>query len=139
MPNVNTINTAAYKLLKNDGTIAGLCSVYKGAKRPGNVTNPSLTVETKRLEPGEGEGIWICDVVITSYVDVLANRMADYETLDSISARVVDVLGDTEIELTGAKALPLIKGESSGPVWLREHDHETMQDNTFGLIFVDFG
>lgn len=139
MPGINSINTAIYKLLKNDETLAGLCSIYKGSKRPGNAANPSVTVNTKRLEASQGEGIWMCDVVMTTYVDVMANRMADQETVESIVSQVKKVLADTEIELEGAKALPLVEGESTGPEWLSNHENETFQENTFGLIFVDFG
>ena len=139
MPEINAINTAVYKLLKNDEILTGLCSVYKGSKRPGNVTNPSVTVDTKRLEAGQGEGIWICDVVVTTYVDVLANRMADHETLENIVYQVKKVLVNTEIELEDAKALPLIEGESTSPEWLSNHENETLQESTFGLIFIDFG
>ena len=139
MPKINVINTAVYKLLKNDETLAGLCSAYKGSKRPGNVTNPSVTVDTKCLEAGQGEGIWMCDVVVKTYVDVLANRMADHETLENIVSQVKKVLVDTEIELEGAKALPLIEGESASPEWLSNHENETSQESIYGLIFIDFG
>ena len=138
MPSMNAINTAVYKLLKNDETLSGMCSVYKGNKRPGNSTNPMVTVESKRLERGEGEGIWMCDVVVKTYVDVLANRIADQETNETIFSRVREILVNTEIELEGAKALPLIEGESTVPEWLNIHKDETAQESSFGLIFIDF-
>ena len=139
MPSMDAINTAVYKLLSNDETLGGVCTVYKGSKRPGNSTNPLITVESKRLESGEGEGIWMCDVVVTTFVDVLANRMADNDTIENIVSRVNNLLVDKEIALEGAKALPLIEGESSGPDWLSAHADETMQESIFGLIFIDFG
>jgi len=138
MPNINEINTAAYGLLAGDGTLAGLCTVYKGRKRPAGVQNPSVTVDARRLEPGEGEGIWMCDVVVTAYADVLVNRMPDHETLDSISSRIREILTDAELELEDAKALSLIEGESLSPGWNDSHNNETLQENTFGLVFVKF-
>ena len=138
MPNINEINTAVYKVLKNDETLGELCDVYKGAKRPSRVQNPSVTVETRRLEPRGGEGIWMCDVVVTTYTDVLANRMPDHETLTTISSQICEVLTETEIELSGSKTLPLIEGESSGPNWEGVHDNEITQELTFGLIFIQF-
>ena len=139
MPNINDISSATYKLLKADSTLAGLCSIYKGAKRPGNAANPCLTANVKLLEPGKGEGIWMCDIVITIYADMLANRTADQETIENILTRVNEILTDTEINLSGAKAFPLIKGESTGSEWQSAHEDETKQETTFGLIFVDFG
>lgn len=139
MPSLDAINTAVYKLLKGDEILGGICTVYKGTKRPGNSTNPSVTIDSKHLERGEGEGIWMCDVVITTFTDVLANRMADHDKIDTIVSRVSELLSDTEIELEGSKALPLIEGESTVPAWLNAHDDETFQESTFGLIFIDFG
>ena len=139
MQNMDTINTAVYKLLNNDETLGGLCTIYKGSRRPEGSTNPSITIESRRLESGEGEGIWMCDVVVTTFVDVMANRMADHDTIETIVSRVKEMLTDTKLELEGAKALPLIAGESGGPEWASAHDDETMQEITFGLIFIDFG
>ena len=139
MPGINAINTAVYKLLKNDETLAGLCSVYKGSKRPANAVTPSVTVDARCLEASQGGGIWMCDVVVTAYVNMLANRAADHETHENIVFRVGKVLVGTEIELECAKALPLIEGESTGPEWLGSHENETSQESTFGLVFIDFG
>jgi len=139
VPTTNSINTAIYKLLAADETLTELCIVYKGAKRPGNATNPSVTVDTRRLECGEGEGIWVCDVVITSYVDVLSNRMPDMETHETIISQVVEILVDAELELYGQKAMPMFEEEIKGPEWVSVHDNETLQEGTFGLILIDFG
>ncbi len=139
MPRANAINTEIYKILKNDQILSGLCSVYKGSKRPGNVTNPSVTVDINRLEKGQGEGIWMCNVVLTAYADVLGNRTADQGMLENIVSQIREILLDREIELEGAKALPLIEGESTSTEWLSNHENETKQESIFGLIFVDFG
>ncbi len=136
---MDAVKSAVYKLLNNDVTLTGLCTVYKGSKRPGNSTNPSVTIESKGLKPGEGEGIWMCDVIVTTFADVLANRMADYDTIENIISRLNVLLTDMEIVLTGAKALPLIEGGSSGPDWSSAHAGETMLESVFGLIFIDFG
>ena len=138
MPNINEINTVVYSLLADDETLAGLCTIYKGSKRPLNVQNPSVTINIKRLVPGEGEGIWMCDVVVTTYTDVLANRMPDHEKLEELSSTISEILTDVEIEIDGGKALPLIKGESSGSEWNIGHNNEGMQEMTFELVFVKF-
>ncbi len=138
MPNVNEINSAVYSLLAGDETLSGLCMIYKGSKRPSKMQIPSVTVDTRSLRPGEGEGIWMCDVVVTAYTDILANRMPDHEKLEELSSAISDVLTDAEIKLNGAKALPLIKGGSTGPEWERSYDNQGMQEMTFGLVFVKF-
>lgn len=138
MPNINEINTAVFKILKSDETLTAVSSVYKGAKRPSNAVNPSVTVDAKRLAPGGGEGIWMCDIVVTAYADVLSNRMPDHETLGNMTALIREALTDKVIELDNGNALPLIEGESTEPDWDNAHEHEAMQENTFGIIFIKF-
>jgi len=138
MPNINEINSAVFRILNSDEDLTGICSVYKGPKRPSGVVNPSVTVNAKRLAPAGGEGVWMCDVVITIYADMLSNRMPDHETLETVTSLISGLLADTVIELDGGKALPLIEGESSEPEWEYAHDHEALQENTFGLIFIKF-
>jgi hypothetical protein len=138
MPNINEISTAVYRLLKADPALEGMCRLYKGTKRPARAKNPSLTVEARRLEPGQGEGIWMCDVAVTAYVDVLADGASDSGRLEEIVSRVQEVLADAEVELEGAKTLPLIEGENSGPEWQSAHDREVYQESVFGLVFIKF-
>jgi hypothetical protein len=138
MPKVSEINTAIYRLLDADDTLKGMCTIFKGSKRPSRAKNPTLTVDAKRLEPGEGEGIWMCDVTATVYADNLTNGAADQDTIEDIAARVKELLADSEIELPNGKALPLIEGESRGPEWSSFHENETAQENIFGLVFVSF-
>ncbi|MFC1693306.1 hypothetical protein ACFL1R_07370 [Candidatus Latescibacterota bacterium] len=138
MPNINEINTTVYKLLNGDDALSGLCTVYKGAKRPSKFKNPSVTAAVKNLQRGDGEGLWMCDVVVSVYVDILENRMPDHENMETISSRIRDILSDTEIDLVNAKAHPLIQRESSGSEWDSMHDNETVQENTLGMVFVKF-
>ena len=138
MPNINNINTAVYTLLNANETLTGLCTVYKGGKRPSRSTNPSLTVEAKRLEPGNGEGIWMCDNVTNAYTDNLANGMPDHENIDGIVSQLYKVLEDAVIEFDNAQALPLIRGEISGLAWNSTHEGETSQECIFGLVFVQY-
>ena len=138
MPNVNEINSAVYSLLAGDETLSGLCTIYKGSKRPSKMQIPAVTLDTKSLSPGEGEGIWMCDVVVTAYANIMANRMPDHEKLEELSSTISDVLTDAEIKLNGAKALPLIKQKNTGPEWERGHDSQVMQEMKFVLIFIKF-
>jgi len=138
MPDINEINSAVYTLLANDSTLSGLCTIYKGAKRPTSASNPAVTIAVKRLEPGDGEGMWMCDILVTAYANIHANGMPDHEKLDDLSNRICEILADVEIGLEGAKALPLIEGESTGPEWESVHDDEAVQETTFGLVFVKF-
>jgi hypothetical protein len=138
MPKISDINASVYRLLAADEALTGMCTIFKGAKRPARAKNPTLTVDARRLEPGEGEGIWMCDVTVTAYTDNLSNGTADQEKLEAISARVKEILADSEIELENGKALPLIEGESHGPEWSSYHENEEMQENIFGLVFVSF-
>lgn len=139
MPNIQAINTAVYKLLKNDAILTGLCSIYKGAKRPVNTSNPSLTIEAKQLKPGDGEGIWICEIVVTAYADIMANRTANHNTFENINSRLNELLANTEVELDGAKAQPLIEKENKGIEWVSAHENEALLEIIFELNFIDFG
>ncbi len=138
MPNINEISTAVYRLVKADVALAGMAALYKGAKRPVRAKNPSVTVEARHLEPGEGEGIWMCNVVVAVYVSVLADGAPESGCLESIVSRVNEVLANAEIELEGAKAMPLIEGESAGPEWHSAHEREVCQESVFGLVFVKY-
>ena len=139
MPNIQDITTAAYRLLAADGELAGLCTVYKGKKRPANAVGPALTVEAGKLEPGPGEGVWTGTVTVTAYAPVLSNRMPDFETLDGIAGRARGVLGDAEIDIENGKALPLIDGGGTSADWDETHDGEARRDLFFGLVLVSFG
>ena len=138
MPNIDDINTAVYGALKDYGSLAAASRIYKGQKRPSTMQNPSVTVSAGSLEPGEGEGIWTCDIAIAIYADVLANRMPDHETHREITEHIRAVLRDRVIELDNAKALPLTEGASTGPGWDAAHDGETVQEAVYGLVFVRF-
>jgi len=138
MPNINEINTAVYKLLKADDTLTGSCTVYKGEKRPSQSHNPSVTVECKHLERGNGEGIWMCNVEVAVYADILANSQPDHTELESITSRIREILTDALIELSGAKALPLVEKTSVSPSWNMQHDDEVSQQSVYGLVFISF-
>jgi hypothetical protein len=138
MPGIQEINTAVTRILRADETLGSLCTVYKGAKRPVRARTPALTVETRRLERGEGEGMWMCDIVITAYADMKSNGIPDDGLLDAILARACALLADAELELAAAKAHPLIEGESGGAEWQPAHDREMYQERVFGLVFVSF-
>jgi hypothetical protein len=137
MPTIHAIETAVYKVLKSDGELAGLCTVFNGNKRPSNAANPALTVTVERLEPGMGTGIWMCDVIVATYTDELANSTADNERMETIDARVHELLTDAELVLEGAKALPLIEGYSTNG-WSPQHPKEHYKKSKFGLVFVYF-
>ena len=139
MPNTNTITTAAYRKLAADEQLGSLVTVYKGMKRPVNAPGPAVTVQTRRLEPGEGEGIWMCDIIVAVFVETLANRMIDQETHDTIAGRIQVILDDAELELDRGHPHPLIPGGTTEPEWRGSHDRETVQELTYGLVFLDFG
>ena len=138
MPNINEINTAVYKLLKADDTLTGSSTVYKGEKRPSMSDNPSVTVDCKNLERGNGEGIWMCDVAVTVYANTLANSQPDHMELENITSRIRVILTDTVIELSGAKALPLVWKTAVSPSWNIQHDNEVSQKSVYGLVFISF-
>lgn len=138
MPNINEINTAVYKLLKADDTLTGSSTVYKGEKRPSQSNNPSVTVDCKNLERGNGEGIWMCDVEVTVYADTLANSQPDHMEFESITSRIREILTDAAIELSGAKALPLVEKTAVSPSWNMQHDNEVFQQSVYGLVFISF-
>ena len=139
MLNTNTITTAVYRKLAADAELTGLCTVFKGGRRPSNSPLPALTIQTKRFERGEGEGIWMCDIIVTVFAHTLENRMIDQETHDAAATRVRDILDDAELDLDAGHAHPLIAGGMTEPEWNGRHDRETVQELTFGLVFLDFG
>jgi hypothetical protein len=139
MPNTTTITAAVYTILAADANLTSRCTIIRGERRPSSSSNPTVTIHVKRLERGEGEGIWMCDVIVTVYANTLSTRMIDQETHDIIAFRISTLLDDTELDLTAGHAHPLIAGGISDPEWSPRHDRETAQALTFGLIFVDFG
>ena len=138
MPKIYDILTAVYKLLREDEELSVLCTIYKGGKRPSHKVNPSATVEVKHLERGEGEGIWMCDIYVTVFTDSVSNGQPDHLRISDIVSRIDTILTDYELELSGAKTLPLIAGEGSGPVWNSHHMHEITQECIYGLVFINF-
>lgn len=138
MPNINEINTAVYKLLKADDILTGSCTIYKGVKRPSQTNNPSVTEDCINLERGNGEGIWMCDVEVTVYVDTLANNQPDHMKLESIATRIREILTDAAIELSGAKALPLVEKTAVSPSWKMQHDNEVSQQSVYSLVVISF-
>ncbi len=138
MPNINEINTVVYKLLEADTALTGISTVFKGEKRSSLSNNPSVTVDCKNLERGNGEGIWMCDVEVNVYADTLANSQPDHMELESITSRIRVILTDTVIELSGAKALPLVGKTTVSPSWNIQHDNEVSQQSVYGLVFISF-
>ncbi len=138
MPAIRDITTAIYRVLAADDALAAMCRIYKGAKRPVRAANPSLTVAAQRLARGEGEGIWMCDITVAAYADTLPIGIPDTWTLDTIMERVNALLADAEIELDGAKAMPLIEGDATGPLWEQSHGGESYCERVYGLLFVRF-
>jgi len=138
MTGINDINTAVYKILKGSEELTALCRICKGEKRPSRWANPVLTVSAKRLEPGQGAGIKMCDIAITVHADLKSNRVPDYDIHSGIERAVRSMLSDREIEIDGVKALPLIEGESGEPKWDGIHEQESSQEMIYGLVYVDF-
>jgi hypothetical protein len=139
MPNTTIITSAVYAVLAANAELASHCTIYRGERRPSASSNPSVTIHAKRLERSEGDGIWMCDVIVTVYADTLPNRMIDQNTHDVIASRISTLLDDAELDLAAGHAHPLIAGGVSDPEWSSRHDRETTQALTFGLLFVDFG
>ena len=138
MPGTDDILTEVYGALAGNAAITVLCTVFKGRKRPKNTANPSLTVDLGRLERGEGEGIWMADLTVTVYADLLSGRTPDHETHDTIGKALRKALDGFEPVITGAKAMPLIEGACGGVDWDAVHDGETRQEHLYGLVFVKF-
>lgn len=138
MSTTQAIDKAVYTLLKNDSTLDGLATIYKGTKRPSGAENPSVTVGSVGITPGNGEGINICGVVMTVYMDILSNRMADNTVHETIMSRISGLLADTVIVLENAKCLPLKESGNTGIEWKNVHDTETFQKIEFDLTFIDF-
>ncbi len=138
MPNINEITSAAYRLLKADDTLRGICTIYSGAKRPILSRRPALTVETRCMEPGAGEGIWMCNVVTTAYAKLCSDGAPDHAKLEEIIERARAILDGAELALASAKTLALFAGGDSPPEWDAAHDREASRESVYGLIFISF-
>jgi len=138
MPNINDIATAVYSELANNSSLIAAATVYKGKKRPSGAVSPALTVDVRRLERGEGEGMWICDIMVTVFTNILSNRMPDHDTHAELGRLIRTILSDTTLTINNAQALPLIEGGANLPEWDRDHDSESWQEFTFGLVFMQF-
>lgn len=138
MPGIDDINTSVYGALAGHPPLTGLCTVYKGGKRPAGAANPSATVEARRLERGQGDGIWMCDIAVTVYADMLGIEAPDHETHAAIARIVRSLLADRTIDIDGGQAMPLIEGECGSPEWDGDHEGETRQELVYGLVFVKF-
>ncbi len=138
MAGTQEIETAVYTVLKNDTALDGLASIYKGTKRPSVAENPVVTTGAGAIHPGGGEGMYICEIAVTVYADILSNRMADNETHGILMSRIGELLTDTVIALENAQCLPLRRTVSTGIEWKSVHDTETYQRISFELTFIDF-
>jgi hypothetical protein len=138
MITVNDIAAGIYRPLAADSGLAGLCSLYRGGRRPVRASGPSATVEARSLAPGGGEGLWTCGIAVTARAGNLANGMPDHETLNAIVSRICAVLENAAIDLPNAKALPLTRGSIGAPVWDATHGGESAQECAFGLTVVCF-
>lgn len=138
MPQTDDICTAVYAMLAADDAVTSLCTVRKGRKRPVNASSPTATVDVRRLERGEGEGIWMCDVIVTIHAGLLSNRAPDHGTHALTAAAVTNALAGKTPSIANASVLPLIEGESGGTDWDADHDGESRQELVFGLVFVKF-
>ncbi len=134
MVSINEITAAAYRLLKADAALGGMCMIYRGAKRPVSARSPAVTVDACHLERGEGEGMWICSVVVTAYVRVLPDGEPDYGRMEDIDARIYTILCDADLQLTGAKTITIFYGGTSGITWDPVHSREVFQESTFGVM-----
>jgi len=138
MPNIDVIRSAVYAELAGDETLSALCTAYKGKRRPAGFTNPTITVEIANLEGAEGKGVWMCDVFVTAYVDILSNSVADHVRHAALDAAIRLKLAGNSIDIDGVKVMPLWEGEIIGPEWDADHDTETYLERRFGMIFITF-
>jgi hypothetical protein len=135
MTGLNEINTAVYKVLKADQELSGLCGIFKG-RRAKKAPNPSITIETSRLEPGGGEGVKMCDITVRAHIDPLSDSTTDNLLAEEIIGHIQYILSDREIDLDNVRAMPLIRGDVTGPQWSGEREGEVVYECIFGLVFV---
>ncbi len=121
-----TLQSASY--LKSSGKI------WTGSKRPMQTDNPLLTIEgSRQLHESQMES-W--QLLIKAYADDADNGSVDMTRLGNITDRVVDLLHNAEMTITGGRIRSIYLDSSSDAAYDPQHQKEHHQVLTFQMIAI---
>ncbi|MCH7819925.1 MAG: hypothetical protein IIB40_10275 [Candidatus Marinimicrobia bacterium] len=121
-----TLQSASY--LKNSGKI------WTGSKRPMQTDNPLLTIEgSRQLHESQMER-W--QLLIKAFADDADNGSVDMTRLGNITDRVVDLLHNAEMTITGGRIRSIYLDGSSEAVYDPQHQKEHHQVLTFKMFAI---
>ena len=121
-----TLQSASY--LKNSGKI------WTGSKRPMQTDNPLLTIEgSRQLHESQMER-W--QLLIKAFADDADNGSVDMTRLGNITDRVVDLLNNAEMTITGGRIRSIYLDGSSEAVYDPQHQKEHHQVLTFKMFAI---
>ena len=121
-----TLQSASY--LKSSGKI------WTGSKRPMQTDNPLLTIEgSRQLHESQMES-W--QLLIKAYADDADNGSVDMTRLGNITDRVVDLLHNSDMTITGGRIRSIYLDSSSEAVYDPQHQKEHHQVLTFQMFAI---
>ena len=121
-----TLQSASY--LKNSGKI------WTGSKRPMQTDNPLLTIEgSRQLHESQMER-W--QLLIKAFADDADNGSVDMTRLGNITDRVIDLLHNAEMTITGGRIRSIYLDGSSEAVYDPQHQKEHHQVLTFKMFAI---
>ena len=136
----NEILSAVWKKLNTDATLQGASylknsgKIWTGSKRPMQTDNPLLTIEGSReLNESQMER-W--QLLIKAYADDADNGSVDMTRLGNITDRVVDLLHNADMTLTGGRIRSIYLDDSSEALYDPQHQKEHHQVLTFWMFAI---
>lgn len=136
----NEILSAVWRLLDADVTLQGASQlgsagrIWTGSKRPMQTDNPLLTIEGSRQLYESQMEQW--ELLIKAFVDDSDNGSVDMTRLGNITDRVVDLLHNAEMTITGGRIRSVYLESSSEALYDPQHQKEHRQELTFQLFAI---
>ena len=136
----NEILSAVWKKLDADATLQGTSylknsgKIWTGSKRPMQTDNPLLTIEGSRQLYESQMEQW--QLLIKAYVDEADNGSVDMTRLGNITDRIVDLLHNAEMTITGGRIRSVYLDSSSEALYDPQHQKEHHQELTFRMFAI---
>ena len=136
----NEILSAVWKKLNADATLQTASylgssgKIWTGSKRPMQTDNPLLTIEgSRQLHPSQMEQ-W--QLLIQAFADDADNGSVDMTRLGNITDRVVDLLHNADMTITGGRIRSIYLESSSEALYDPQHQKEHHQVLTFRMFAI---
>ena len=136
----NEILSVVWRRLNTDATLQSASDlknsgkIWTGSKRPMQTDNPLLTIEgSRQLHESQMER-W--QLLIKAFADDADNGSVDMTRLGNITDRVVDLLHNAEMTITGGRIRSIYLDGSSEAVYDPQHQKEHHQVLTFKMFAI---